>query len=30
MAGLNALTMGIGQDKKNEINKGNETIKEAE
>jgi regulator of protease activity HflC (stomatin/prohibitin superfamily) len=30
MAGLTALTMGIGQDKKNEINKGNETIKEAE
>jgi regulator of protease activity HflC (stomatin/prohibitin superfamily) len=30
MAGLTALTMGIGQDKQDKINKGNETVKEAE
>ncbi|MEO6851808.1 MAG: SPFH domain-containing protein [Mucilaginibacter sp.] len=30
MAGLTALTMGIGQDKKDKINKGNETVKETE
>lgn len=30
MAGLTALTMGIGQDKQDKINKGNETVKETE
>jgi regulator of protease activity HflC (stomatin/prohibitin superfamily) len=30
MAGLTALTMGIGQDKQDKLNKGNETVKEAE
>jgi regulator of protease activity HflC (stomatin/prohibitin superfamily) len=30
MAGLTALTMGIGQDKQDKINKGNETVKATE